>query len=122
MMLTDTKETHVKNVTDRFNRMTVQVIWCIHEKFEDLYNDCAALSVVNEDVTTTTYTTIYLSRLSRTLKTHILSRSKIIQSIPRKFLSRMYSNSADVSAQQADLPVLCVSHTRHGKPYVLLFS
>ena len=62
-MLTDTKETHVKNVTDRFNRMTVQVIWYIHEKFEDLYNDYAALSVVNEDATTTTtYTRIYLSR------------------------------------------------------------
>ena len=28
VMLSDTKETHVKNGTYRFNRMTVQVIWC----------------------------------------------------------------------------------------------
>jgi len=33
-----------------------------------------------------------------------------------------YLNSAEVSAQQADLPVLFASRTRHGRPYILLFS
>ena len=85
-MLTDTKETHVKNVTYRFNRMTVQVIWCIHEKFEDLYSDCAAcrLSTKMPQQQQHIQQSIY-HVLSRTLQTHIVSRSKIIQSIPRNF-------------------------------------
>jgi len=68
------RKTHVKNVTDRFNRMTVQVIWCIHEKFEDLYSDCAAcrLSTKMPQQQQRIQQSIY-HVLSRTLKTHILN-------------------------------------------------
>jgi hypothetical protein len=63
MMLTDTKETHVKYVTDsRFNRMTAKMPQQLERIQQYIYHV-----------------------LSRTLKTQILSRSKIIQSIPRNF-------------------------------------